>query len=103
RRDLSEDFADDFPDDENAPAGRRQRGVKLRLRWGLPRTKWGRIATALGLMLVAGTCAGALWLARDMVMRDPRFFIPSALSIEIQGNQHLTRDELVNIFGQDVE
>jgi len=103
RRDLSEDFADDFPDDENAPAGRRQRGVKLRLRWGLPRTKWGRIATALGLMLVAGTCAGALWLARDMVMRDPRFFIPSASSIEIQGNQHLTRDELVNIFGQDVE
>jgi cell division protein FtsQ len=103
RRDLSEDFADDFPDDEDAPAGRRQRGVKLRLRWGLPRTKWGRIAAALGLMLVAGTCAGALWLARDMMMRDPRFFIPSASSIEIQGNQHLTRDELVNIFGQDVE
>ena len=103
RRDLSEDFADDFPEDEDAPAGRRQRGVKLRLRWGMPRTKWGRIAAALGLMLVAGACAGALWLARDMVMRDPRFFIPSASAIEIQGNQHLTRDELVNIFGQDVE
>jgi cell division protein FtsQ len=103
RRDLSEDFADDFPDDEDAPASRRQRGVRLRLRWGLPKTKWGRIAVALGLVLAAGSCAGALWLAREMVMHDPRFFISSASSIEIQGNQHLTRGELVNIFGQDVE
>ncbi len=103
RRDLSEDFADDFPEDEDAPAGRRQRGVKLRLRWGLPKTKWGRIATGLALLMLAGVCAGALWLAQTMVMHDSRFFIQSASSIEIQGNEHLTRDELVNIFGQDLE
>jgi cell division protein FtsQ len=36
-------------------------------------------------------------------MHDPRFFIQSASSIEIQGNVHLTRDELVNIFGEDLE
>jgi cell division protein FtsQ len=103
RRDLSEDFADDFPEDEDAPAGRRQRGVKLRLRWGLPRTKWGRIGAGLALLMLAGVCGGALWLARTMVMHDTRFFIQSASSIEIQGNEHLTRDELVNIFGQDLE
>jgi len=53
--------------------------------------------------MLAGLCFGALLLVRDSVMHDPRFFIQSASSIEIQGNVHLTRDELVNIFGEDVE
>jgi cell division protein FtsQ len=103
RRDLSEDFADDFPEDNDAPAGRRQRGVQLRFRWGLPKTKWSRISAGAGLVLLAGLCFGALLLVRDSVMHDPRFFIQSASSIEIQGNVHLTRDELLNIFGEDVE
>jgi cell division protein FtsQ len=103
RRDFSEDFADDFPDEDDAPAGRRQRGVQLRFRWGLPRTKWSRIGTGVALLAVAGLCFGGLLLARNKLMHDPRFFIQSASSIEIQGNVHLTRDELVNIFGEDVE
>ena len=103
RRDFTEDFADDFPEDEDAPAERKQRGVRLRFRWGLPRTKWARMAAGAGLVLLAGLCFGALLLARNMLMRDPRFFIQSASSIEIQGNVHLTRDQLVNIFGEDVE
>ncbi|WP_348268518.1 FtsQ-type POTRA domain-containing protein [Edaphobacter paludis] len=103
RRELTEDFADDFPDESDAPAGRRQRGVQLRFRWGLPKTKWSRIAAGAALALLAGLCFGALLLVRDSVMHDPRFFIQSASSIEIQGNVHLTRDELVNIFGEDVE
>ena len=103
RRDFSEDFADEFPEEDDAPAGRRQRGVRLRFRWGLPATKWGRLAAGIALIVLAGICAGALWLARNMVMHDPRFFIQSASSIEIQGNVHLTRDELVNIFGEDLE
>jgi cell division protein FtsQ len=103
RRDFSEDFADDFPDEDDAPAGRRQRGIRLRFRWGLPRTKWGRMAAGFALVVLAGICFGALLLVRNMVMHDPRFFIQSASSIEIQGNVHLTRDELVNIFGGDLE
>lgn len=103
RRDLSEDFADDFPEEDDAPAGRRQRGVQLRFRWGMPKTKWSRMAAGAALVVLAGLCFGALLLARDMLMHDPRFFIPSASAIEIQGNVHLTRDELVNIFGEDVE
>jgi cell division protein FtsQ len=61
------------------------------------------MASGAGLVLLAGLCFGALLLARNMLMHDPRFFIQSASSIEIQGNEHLTRDELVNIFGEDVE
>ncbi|MDW5264164.1 MULTISPECIES: cell division protein FtsQ/DivIB [Acidobacteriaceae] len=103
RRDFSEDFADDFPEDDDTPAGRRQRGVQLRFRWGLPKTKWSRMAAGAALVVLAGLCFGALLLVRDSVMHDPRFFIQSASSIEIQGNVHLTRDDLINIFGEDVE
>ena len=104
RRDFSEDFADDFPEDEeDAPGKRRSQGIRLRFRWGLPASKWGRIAAGFGLVVLAGLCFGALLLVRDSVMHDPRFFIQSASSIEIQGNVHLTRDELINIFGEDVE
>lgn len=103
RRDFSEDFADDFPEDEDVPGKRRSQGLRLRFRWGLPASKWGKIAAAFALIVLAGLCFGALLLVRDSVMHDPRFFIQSASSIEIQGNVHLTRDELINIFGEDVE
>lgn len=103
RRDFSEDFADDFPEDDEAPGKRRSQGLRLRFRWGMPATKWGKMAAGFALMVLAGLCFGALLLVRDSVMHDPRFFIQSASSIEIQGNVHLTRDELINIFGEDVE
>ncbi|GGG82757.1 cell division protein FtsQ/DivIB [Edaphobacter dinghuensis] len=103
RRDFSEDFADDFPEDDEAPGKRRSQGLRLRFRWGMPATKWGKMAAGFALVVLAGLCFGALLLVRDSVMHDPRFFIQSASSIEIQGNVHLTRDELINIFGEDVE
>lgn len=103
RRDFSEDFADDFPEDDEAPGKRRSQGLRLRFRWGMPETKWGRMAAGFALVMLAGLCFGALLLVKDSVMHDPRFFIQSASSIEIQGNVHLTRDELINIFGEDVE
>jgi cell division protein FtsQ len=103
RRDFDEDFAEDFSDEDEAPGKRRSQGLRLRVRWGLPVSKWGKIAAGFGLVLLAGLCFGALLLIRNSVMHDPRFFIQSASSIEIQGNVHLTRDELINIFGEDVE
>lgn len=103
RRDFSEDFADDFPEDEDAPGRRKSQGLRLRFRWGMPATKWGKMAAGFALVVLAGLCFGAMLLVRDSVMHDPRFFIQSASSIEIQGNVHLTRDELINIFGEDVE
>src|SRR5271154_5998406 len=60
RRDLSEDFADPYDDDE--PVGRR-RGVRVRFR-GLPTTKWGRIFAGCGLLLSLGVVTGALLMAR---------------------------------------
>jgi cell division protein FtsQ len=36
-------------------------------------------------------------------LHDERFVIPSSSSIEFQGNAHVTRAQLLSIFGEDVE
>jgi cell division protein FtsQ len=101
RRDLSDDFADDF-DDGDAPVRRRLAGTRIRFR-GLPTTKAGRIAAGVAVLVLLGFCVGAVLLARDLLMHDDRFVIQSSSSIEIEGNSHLTRAQLLSIFGGDVE
>ena len=103
RRDLSEDFADDPHWDDDAPVGRRKAaGLRVRFR-GMPATKWGRIAAGCGLVVLLGLCAGLFVMARSFLLHDERFVIPSSSSIEFQGNAHVTRAQLLSIFGEDVE
>jgi cell division protein FtsQ len=103
RRDFSDDFADEFSDDDDLPpAARRRAGTRVRFR-GLPATKWGRIAAGVAFVALIGVCAGLAMLARNMLMHDDRFVIQSSSSIEIEGNSHLTRAQLLSIFGGDVE
>lgn len=107
RRDLSEDFAGSLPssaDLDEAPSPRRRSaGVRLTFRGGLPVSMWGRISAGAALVLCAGVIAGVGILARNALLRDERFVIPSSSSILIQGNHHLTRSQLLSIFGEDVE
>ena len=102
RRDLSEDFADDPYEDDDAPAGRREAGVRVRFR-GLPTTKWGRIFAGCVLLVCLGVGVAAFLMARSYLLHDERFVIPSSSSIEIEGNAHVTRAQLLGIFGGDVE
>jgi cell division protein FtsQ len=102
RRDFSDEFADEFMDDEDAPVTRRPVGLRLRF-GGLPRTMGGRIAAAAALLLCLGMCYAAVLLARNVLLHDERFFIPSSSSIELQGNTHVTRAQLMGVFGEDVE
>ncbi|MBB5339441.1 cell division protein FtsQ/DivIB [Tunturiibacter gelidoferens] len=102
RRDLSEDFADDPHWDDDAPVGRRKAGVRVRFR-GVPATKWGRIAAGCGVVVLLGVCAGLFAMARSFLLHDERFVIPASSSIEFQGNAHVTRAQLLSVFGEDVE
>ncbi|MGF7180691.1 cell division protein FtsQ/DivIB [Tunturiibacter psychrotolerans] len=102
RRDLSEDFADDPYWEDDAPVGRRKAGLRVRFR-GMPATKWGRIAAGCGVLVLLGLCAGGFLMARSFLLHDERFVIPSSSSIEFQGNAHVTRAQLLSIFGGDVE
>jgi cell division protein FtsQ len=102
RRDFIEDFADDPYEDDDAPAVRRKTGVRVRFR-GLPTTKWGRIFAGCVLLLFAGVGVAAFLAARSYLLHDERFVIPSSSSIELEGNAHVTRAQLLGIFGEDVE
>jgi len=97
RRRSEDDFADD--DAEFFRASQR-----VRVRKGiLPQTKWGRIAAASGLVLTLGGMTGAVVMARNYLLRDDRFRIASSASIEIAGNTHVSRPQMLSIFGEDVE
>jgi cell division protein FtsQ len=102
RRDLSEDFADDPYEDGDAFAGRRRGGVRIRLR-GLPATKWGRIVAGCFLLFCAGLGFATYLMAKRFLLHDERFVIPSSSSIQFEGNTHVTRAQLLGIFGEDVE
>ncbi|WP_263410104.1 cell division protein FtsQ/DivIB [Terriglobus tenax] len=77
---------------------------RVRVRKGLlPQTRWGRIAAASGLVLGLAGLTGGFLLARNYLMKDERFRIASSASIEIAGNTHVTRPQMLSIFGEDVE
>ncbi len=110
RRDLAEDFsagARRTPFDEEpglARGTRRARsGVKFRLRSRIPRSILGRIATGAAVLGIFGTVFFGLYEARAAVLHDPRLTIPSSRNIEISGNNHLTRAQLLSVFGGDVD
>ena len=106
RRDSSyaDDYSDGYDSDpEFAPRGRRP-VVRLSFRGGLlPKTLWGRIAAGIGYLLVAGAgIAAALWV-QSYVLHDEHFIVPTSAAIQIAGNSHLTRPQLLSVFGEDVD
>ncbi len=54
------------------------------------------------LTLLCGMAAASFFISR-YVHRDPQFTISSSSAIELQGNQHLLRSQLLRVFGEDVE
>jgi cell division protein FtsQ len=109
RRDFGEDFAGDLPgssDDSGFDERRGRDAYRLRLPGGvlqLPRTLWGRIFGALGFLAVAACLAAGYLALRSFFLHDPRFTIESSSAIQTVGNTHLTRAQLLSVFGEDVE
>jgi cell division protein FtsQ len=105
RREFTEfeDEQDELDDDGRGSARRRQGGVRVRVRGGMPRSLGGKVGVLLGVLVLMGLIAGGVMVARTAILHDDRFVIPSSSSIEIQGNQHVTRAQLLSIFGEDVE
>jgi cell division protein FtsQ len=105
RRDLSEDFAespyDPYAEDE-APRTRRRGEVRVRF-GGLPRNRRGWIVAGVLALLCVGASAGILLIVKSFLLHDDRFVIPSASAIEFEGNAHVTRAQLLSVFGGDLE
>ncbi|WP_419804031.1 FtsQ-type POTRA domain-containing protein [Terriglobus sp.] len=82
----------------------RTRGRGKRIRRGLiPQSKYGRIAAGIGLLTLLGSVAAAAYYVSRYVQHDAQFTIPSSSAIELQGNQHLSRSQLLSVFGEDVD
>jgi cell division protein FtsQ len=106
-RDM-DDFAGSLPDpvDDGFDTRRQQGGYRIRFRGRIlqvPRTLGGRIAAGIGFFFVAGCLAGALFALRSFFLHDSRFVVASSSAIQITGNTHLSRAQLLSVFGEDVE
>ena len=106
RRDsvYTDDSADDV-DSSREFAGRARRpGIRVSFRGGLiPKTRWGKIAASCSLLLLAGAATAGLFWMRGYLLHDAHFVIPDSESIQIAGNSHLTRAQLLSVFGEDVD
>jgi cell division protein FtsQ len=105
RRDASygDRYTDSFDEDGEFEGKTRRRGLRLNVRGMLlPRTLWGRIALGAALLIVtAGSIAGAL-AVRSYLLHDDHFTVPGSAAIQIAGNSHMTRAQLLSVFGEDV-
>ncbi|MFN2976562.1 cell division protein FtsQ/DivIB [Terriglobus aquaticus] len=94
---------DPYADDDTREYLRsRTRGKRIR-RGLIPQSKYGRIAAGVGLAAFLASVAGAAYFVSRFVHRDPQFTIASSSAIELQGNQHLSRSQLLSVFGEDVD
>ena len=93
-------------EDDGFDARRERSGYRLRVRsrvLRIPRSLWGRIAAAVGLLALAGGLSVSLLALRRFFLHDGRFIVASSSSIQIAGNTHLSHAQLLSVFGEDVE
>lgn len=94
---------DDYADEYEEPAFKRQGGLKLKVRKGLPRSWIGRGLFVLGLLIVMGAFLGAFAAARSALLHDSRFVMTTSEDIQIVGNHNVTREAVLSVFGADLE
>jgi cell division protein FtsQ len=122
-----EAYAREWTTPEPAPAGMLQRGrlgddgeysagqaaeevykprreqMRHKLRLSVPKSIAGRIVAGTVGLLVVGVALGSVLAVRGMLMHDPRFLIATSSEIQIAGNHHLTREQVLDVFGSDLE
>src|SRR5579875_1052723 len=74
-----------------------------RLRVSVLGTVGGRIIGASVVVLVLGIAVAALVAARRSLLHDPRFAVATSADIQVTGNRHLTRAQVLSVFGADLE
>ncbi|HEY4378749.1 MAG TPA: FtsQ-type POTRA domain-containing protein [Acidobacteriaceae bacterium] len=106
RRDPAypDDYSDSYDSDPEFAPRNRKPALRVSIRAAmLPKTLWGRIATGAGFLLVAGAGIASILWVRSYLLHDDHFLVPSSESIQIAGNSHLTRPQLLSVFGEDVD
>jgi cell division protein FtsQ len=74
------------------------------MRWqGLPRSLGGRIVAGCVAFGIVGAVAVAIAGVRFYLLHDERFLVSTSADIQIAGNAHLTRAQVLSVFGADLE
>ena len=90
-------------DAADEPAYVPKRGnYRLRFR-GIPRSVAGRIVFGVVVFGVLGAMVVAVAGVRSYLLHDPLFMLATSDDIGIDGAQHLTRDQVLSVFGADLE
>jgi hypothetical protein len=88
---------DDYADEYDEPAFKRQAGFKLKVRKGLPKSWIGRGLFALGLLILTGAFFAAFAAARSALLHDSRFVMTTSEDIQIVGNHNVTRAQVLSV------
>ena len=81
----------------------RRESVRHRLQMGVPKSVAGRIIVGAGALLILGVATGAVLGVRSFLLHDSRFVVATSSEIQIAGNDHLTREQVLSVFGSDLE
>ncbi len=87
--------------DEEAYVPRRGR-LTVRFR-SFPRSTGGRIVFASVVFVLLGGVAMAMVAAHTYLMHDSRFVLTTSDDVQIRGAEHLSRDQVLSVFGPDLE
>lgn len=121
-----ESFASEIPKDHEflpAPAGALHRALPvlaaeeaetnpyipqrgsygMRLRGGMPRGTAGRVILGSTVVAILALLALTAAAVRQFLLHDPRFLITSSSEIAIEGNEHISRGDVLAVFGADLE
>ncbi len=110
----------EYQEPSPAPAGALHRGVSavevqpetyipqrgsygMRLHGGIPHGVAGRVALGSAALAVLAALALAVAAVRQYLLHDPRFLITSSSAISISGNEHISRSDVLAVFGSDLE
>jgi cell division protein FtsQ len=67
------------------------------------RSTGGRIVLGTLAVVLVGAVGVGFVVARTYVLHDPRFVVASSDDIQIGGNAHLSRAQVLSVFGGDLE
>lgn len=98
---LHRGFAEETPEPEPYIPQRGSYG--MRLHGGMPRSVAGRVMLGGAVLAVLAAIVLTIAGVRQFLLHDPRFLITSSSEIAIEGNQHISRSDVLAVFGSDLE
>ncbi|MEZ2347091.1 cell division protein FtsQ/DivIB [Terriglobus sp. RCC_193] len=98
------EMVDDFAEDADTEAFLRASGRNRRIRRGLiPRTRNGWIIAGVSVGLSLGVLAAGCYAVLHYMTTSDTFRITSSQQMELDGNSHLSRAQMLSVFGEDVD